>query len=118
MVKKRPVIVLTPAIQGRSQIVTVVALSTSTPEPQQNFHCVLPKASLPQLGSFQVKDTWVKGDMIYSVGWHRLDLIRLNKRKSDGKRAYFNQRLGRDSMRDVYSCVLHGMNLGSLAMYL
>lgn len=57
----------------------------------------------------------MKGDMIYTVGFHRLDLIRLRKKdKVTGKRLYFKQKLGRDQMREIYKCALHGINLGGL----
>lgn len=118
IVKKRPVVVLTPAMRGRHELVTIAALSTSTPDPVRDYHCQLPKASLPQLGNFQEKETWVKGDMVYTVGFHRLDLIKLNKRGPGGKRQYFNQKLGRERMKEIYGCVLHGMNLGSLVQHL
>lgn len=118
MVKVRPVLVLTPSMDGRSGLVTVVGLSTEPPAPPRDFHCVLPRSCLPQLGNFQSKDTWVKGDMVYSVGFHRLDLIKLGKRGPGGKREYFTQRLGRDRMREVYSCVLHGLSFGSLVAHL
>lgn len=115
----RPVVVLTPQIDGRGKLVTVVALSTVAPDPVREFHCRLPRASLPQLGRFQDRDTWVKGDMVYSVGFHRLDLIQLGKRHpGTGKRMYFNQRLGREQMRRVYECVLHGLSLGHLCRHL
>lgn len=74
---------------------------------------------MPQLGNFQENDSWVKGDMIYTVGFHRLDLIRLGKRdKNTGKRLYYTNRFGRVQMREIYKCVLHGLNLGSLCQYL
>ena len=77
MVKKRPVVALTPSMQGRGQLVTVVALSSMKPNPVQKFHCLLPKASLPMSGKFQSNETWVKGDMVYAVVFHRLDLIKV-----------------------------------------
>ncbi len=58
-------------------------------------------------------DDLIKGDMLYSVGFHRLSLIRLGR--SAAGRDYFDDRLGRDKMKEVYACVLHGLNLGSLA---
>lgn len=65
MVKsKRPVIIISAPIKGRTNLVTVVTLSTQKPEHVQNYHYKLPKQSLPQLGNFQNKDSWVKGDMI------------------------------------------------------
>lgn len=119
MVKsKRPVVVITPQMKGRGDLVTVVALSTAEPKPPRPCHCVLPRRSMPQLGRFQEKDTWVKGDMIYTVAFHRLDRIMLGKRDGHGKRLYFDQRLGREQMRKVYSCVLAGLNLGQLALHL
>jgi mRNA interferase MazF len=74
---------------------------------------------MPQLGRFQESDTWVKGDMIYTVGFHRLSSIRLNKRdRNTGKRVYFTQKLGRDQMKEIYKCMLHGLNLGQLGNHL
>lgn len=119
MVKKRPVVVLSPAMQGRQGLVTVAALSSVRPDPPRPFHVMLPKAALPQLGEFQVKETWVKGDMIYAVGFHRLNMIRLGKRdQRTGKRVYFTNRLGRERMQEIYSCVLHGLGIGQLGQYL
>ena len=61
----------------------------------------------------------MKGDMIYTVGFHRLNLIRLGKRNPQtGKRLYFTQRLGRDQMNEVYKCMLHGLGLGDLGQHL
>lgn len=119
MVKSgRPVIVLSPVLPGRSQLVTVVALSSVRPDPIQPYHLQLPRNCLPQIGVFE-KESWLKGDMIYSVGFHRLELIRLGKRNpATGKRLYFSNRLGRDTMRAIYSCVLHGLNMGMLAKHL
>ena len=120
MVKRnRPVLVISPAITGRTELVTVIALSTREPEPKLSYHYKIPKSSMPQLGRFQEKDTWLKGDMIYTVGFHRLELIRLNKKnQSTGKRLYFQNRLGRDQMREVYKCMLHSLNLGYLHAHL
>lgn len=120
MVKSgRPVVIIAPSMQGRdARLATVVALSSEPPDPVMPFHLLLPKATLPQIGQFQVNETWVKGDMIYSVGFHRLDLIRLGKRDANGKRIYFSNTLGRERMRQIYTCVLHGLNLGSMAGHL
>ena len=107
MVKNRPVLVLTPPMAGREKLVTIVCLSTVSPDPVQKYHYQLSKRSMPQLGLFQTKDTWVKADMIYTVGFHRLNLIQLNKRDPNtGKRIYFKQKLGRETMKVVYQCLL------------
>lgn len=119
MVKSgRPVIVISPPNKNRPRLVTVAALSTVRPDPVMPFNMQLPVASLPQLGQFR-NETWLKGDMIYAVGFHRLDLIKLGKRNPEtGKRIYFTNRLGRENMKAVYTCVLHGLNLGAIAKHL
>ncbi|WP_081617423.1 MULTISPECIES: type II toxin-antitoxin system PemK/MazF family toxin [unclassified Thioalkalivibrio] len=120
MVKSgRPVVVLSPLMQGRPNLVTVVALSTKRPDPIMPFHLELPRAALPQLGRFQEQSSWVKGDMVYSVGFHRLDLIKLGKRDSrTGKRMYFTRCLSKERMREIYGCVMHGLNLGHVAPHI
>ncbi len=93
MVKsKRPVIVLTGTIRGRANLVTVIPLSTKTPEPTQHYHYKIPKHSMPMTKNYQHNDSWVKGDMLYTVGFHRLELIQLGKRDINKKRIYFKNR--------------------------
>ncbi|MEE9451293.1 MAG: type II toxin-antitoxin system PemK/MazF family toxin [Gammaproteobacteria bacterium] len=119
MVKsKRPVIVLTGAIRGRANLVTVVPLSTVEPTPPQCHHYKIPKPSMPMIKNFQRGDSWVKGDMVYTIGFHRLNAILLGKRGSDGKREYFKHRLGGEQMREIYRCILYGLNLGHLGEHL
>lgn len=118
MVKsERPVIILTGAIKGRANLVTIAPLSTVEPAPIQPYHYRIPKQSMPMVGTFQQNDSWLKGDMIYTVGFHRLNLIRLGKRKPDGKREYFTNRLGSEQMKQVYQCILHGLNLSKLTNF-
>ena len=119
MVKeKRPVVILTGAIKGRANLVTVVPLSHSEPSPPQLYHYKIPKSSLPMLGNFQDSNSWLKGDMIYTVGFHRLTLIRLGVKGPDGKRVNFKKRLGLEQMKSIYQCVMHGLNLSKLAAYI
>ena len=120
MVKSnRPVIVVSPSMSGRDNLTTIVGLSTVTPDPVQLYHLQLPRACLPMLGQFQERDTWVKGDMIYSVGFHRLDLIKLGQKdRNTRKRLYFTRRLSRERMAEVYGCILHAINLGKLIEHL
>lgn len=114
----RPVIVVSSDMPGRSGLVTIVALSTKEPDKIMPFHYRIPRQSMPMLGNFQEQDSWIKGDMVYTVGFHRLNLIKLGSRGANGKRQYYQRRLGREQMKAVYSCVLHGINLGKLAPYL
>lgn len=118
MVKKRPVLVISPKMKKCSGLCTVVAISTVKPEPIEKWHYQLPKASMPHAKLFQKNDSWIKGDMIYRVGFHRLDLIKLDREPGTGKRAYFRQSLGRDQMAAVYACVLHSLNLSHLQQHI
>ena len=97
---------------------TVVGLSTVQPNPRMPYHLELPKKSLPMLGRYQKKSTWLKGDMIYTVGFHRLDLIHLGRDKTTKKRKYFYDRLGRDQMKLVYGCVLESLNMHHLVEHI
>jgi len=85
MVKRRPVVVLSPPISRRPKLCTVVALSTEPPHVVLPFHCEL-QMKLPP--PWEQGPNWIKGDMVYSVGFHRLDLIRLG-RDEIGQRIYF-----------------------------
>ena len=115
MVKRRPVIVLKAARRG-PKLVQVACLSTAKPEPVLPYHLPIEDKYLPRDKFFQDKETWLKGDMVYTVSFDRLDYIRIGI--DNGKRVYFKQSLSRDNMKSVYSCVLHGMNLGHLSQYL
>jgi len=117
MVKKRPVLVITPPHKGGSKLVTVVPLSTSKPSTIMEYHYQIPNQCLPKTSFFMNSETWIKGDMIYTVGFDRLDLIKIGK-DSQGKRTYYRNKLGRDRMSDIYKCVLHGINLGDLSKHL
>ena len=115
----RPVIVLTPDYKGRTGLVTVVPLSTKEPTEIMPYHYKLPRNCMPQIGRFQDNDSWVKGDLLYTVGFHRLNLIMLGKRDPNtGKRIYYQNRLSRERMKEIYTCVLHGLNLGPLSQHL
>ena len=120
MVKSnRPVVVLTPSMVGRGALVTVAALSTVKPDPIMPYHLEIPKSCMPMLGRFQEDSSWLKGDMVYAVGFHRLDLIKLGARdRQTGQRLYFNRCFSRDRMKEVYGCVLTAMNLGHVTEHI
>lgn len=112
MVKRRPVVVLSPQIKGRQNLCTVVALSTTEPDVVHDYHCkITPMRPYP--APFDAGTMWVKGDMVYAAGFHRLDLIRSGK-DYHGKRQYRTEVLPPNNMRRIEQCVLHGMGLGRL----
>jgi len=115
MVKRRPVIVLSPRIVTRAGLCTVVCLSTTPPNVIQPFHCQI-SIDPPLPAHFQSEGVWVKGDMVYSVSFSRLDLIRTGK--LNGKRTYYYNVLSNDTLKNVRMCVLRGMGLSTLTRHL
>ncbi|MDF0603325.1 type II toxin-antitoxin system PemK/MazF family toxin [Psychromarinibacter sp. C21-152] len=91
MVGRRPVVVISPKMKGRPGLCTIVALSTTPPDPVRQYHCQIDiRPRLPD--PWRSEGVWVKGDMINAVGFHRLDLIRLGK-DPYGKRRYLYEPL-------------------------
>jgi mRNA interferase MazF len=116
MVKPRCVIVLSPRIRARAKLCTVVCLSSTEPDHVMPYHCQLDiRPHLPR--PWDSDGIWVKGDMVYSIGFHRLDLIRLGKDR-DGKRIYRMEILTADQMKKVKCCVLRGLGMATLTKHL
>lgn len=112
MVKRRPVVVISPRIKSRVGLCTVVALSTKAPTPVMPYHCQINlRPELP--APFDSDGVWVKGDMVNVVGFHRLDLFRLG-RDENGKRDYLLEPLSADNIKEIRACVLRALGLQSL----
>jgi uncharacterized protein YifN (PemK superfamily) len=116
MVKRRPVVVISPKISVRAGLCTVVALSTSEPSPKMPYHCQITlDPPLPEPWGDTVR--WVKGDMVCAVGFHRLDFPRFGK-DLKGKRIYRNIHISDDDLRRVRHCVLNALGLAGLTKHL
>jgi len=116
MVKPRCVIVLTPKIKARPRLCTVVCLSTTPPDRVMPYHCQIDiRPQLPR--PWDSDQIGVKGDMIYAVGFHRLDLIRLGKDRG-GKRIYRMEAISPEQLKQVKTCVLRGLGMSVLTKHL
>lgn len=116
MVKKRPVIVISPKLKRRTNLLTVVPLSTMPPSPVQEYHCEL--AFVPPLpGPFDSASMWVKADMLYTVSFDRLHLIATG-RDQHGRRKYLTRKISDADMEAVRKCVLNGIGLSILTKHL
>lgn len=116
MIKRRPVVVLSPKIAARPGLCTVVALSDTAPNRVMPYHCQIDiRRPLPE--SFNSNGVWVKGDMLYAVGFHRLDFIRRGK-DLRGKRDYHYEPLSQENIRKIRECVLRGLGLSVLTKHL
>ncbi|MYZ50326.1 type II toxin-antitoxin system PemK/MazF family toxin [Propylenella binzhouense] len=116
MVKRRPVLVVSPNLKRRTGLCAIVALSTTPPDPVQDYHCTV-RVDPPLPPPFDSPDMWVKADMVSTVGFHRLDLPH-TKRDQYGKRKYLTVRVTPAELRAVYGCVLCGLGMGRLTPHL
>ena len=79
MTKTRPVVVAGPRLRRRANLVTIVPLSTTTPEPAEAYHCRIELESLLP-APFDAKVAWAKCDMVQSVALARLDRFKVRRR--------------------------------------
>ena len=107
MVKRRPVVVLA-AHKTNSKLVAVVPLSTTEPRHLEPYHCKLRRNPLPDEGRTSV---WAKCDMVAVVSTARLDLIRLHRRRDDGKREYLTTKLCAEEFDGIRRGVAHALGL-------
>lgn len=106
MVKIRPVIVISPKLPFRSEIVTVVPVSLTEPKHDLPFVVRLSKNYHP------LEDDnlpcWAKCDMVMNIARWRLDGFKVGKRKWE-----FPQATGPD-LAAVRSGVIHSLGMGHL----
>ena len=109
IVKRRPVIVVSPNFKNRDNVCTVVPLSKSAPNRVMPYHHKLffdPLLPAPYINEF----SWVLGDMLYTVSFERLKQFFLEK-GTNGKRIYDNRVLKKTDIDDVINCVKNGLGL-------
>ena len=108
MVKRRPVIVLSPPIKGRQQLCTVVPLSTTPPRTTLAHHMQI-TMNPPLPHPYNSPTMWLKGDMVLTVAFHRLRL--LFDSKQQGQRVYDVRVLDAAVFEQVKACVRAGIGL-------
>jgi len=106
MVKHRPVIVVSPRLPYRSEIVTVVPISLTAPLHTLPFDVRLSKNYHPQ----EADDLpcWAKCDMIMNIARWRLEGFKIGRRKWATPQA-----TGED-LDAVRAGVIHGLGMGDL----
>lgn len=110
MVKRRPVVVVSPRLKGRDSLCTVVPLSTTPPPKAVPYVC---RIELPQALSEKFSSTvlWVKADMLATVAYRRLDLFRSKRDEKDHRRRYYTVRLTKQQMQDIRACILIALGI-------
>ena len=106
MNKVRPVIVISPRLPYRSQIVSIVPLSTTPPKNEQAF-CVQLKENPNPLKSPEVT-CWAKCDMLLNISLNRLSGFKIGRRKWE------TPHLPPSELEQVREGVLHALGFGGL----
>lgn len=110
MVKTRPVIVVSPRLQGRRDLAAVVPISNSAPDPPCPHHCEIRVALLPAFMQATGGNRWAKCDMIYTFNISRLSPIE-KRRRSYEKRTYEYRKLDLESLQAVRRAAASGLGI-------
>lgn len=101
---------MSPPMEGREQLCTIVPLSTTRPRIVRPYNCeVLFDPPLPF--PYQSPVSWAKADMIMCVAYHRLKLLHGGERDENGKRVYDIRVLNPDKMDEIRQCVRNAIGL-------
>jgi uncharacterized protein YifN (PemK superfamily) len=76
IIKRRPVVVISPTHLKRPKLFTVVPLSTTAPDPVLKYHYKLIGNPVP--GGEPV-EVWAKCDLVATVSVERLDRVKLGR---------------------------------------
>ena len=106
MVKVRPAIVVSPRLPYRSEIVTVVPISTTAPHHELPFVVKLSRNYHPL--EADALNCWAKCDMIMNIARWRLEGFKVGRRKWE-----YPQATG-DDLQAVRHGVLHGLGMDHL----
>ncbi|MCH4151968.1 MAG: type II toxin-antitoxin system PemK/MazF family toxin [Sphingobium sp.] len=115
MTKLRPVVVVSPRLRKRGELVGVVPLSTTEPDQLEDHHCRIEMAK-PLSQNYPSLIMWAKCDMLATVARSRLD--RFKAGRVDGSRIYVSGHLDIDQLKAVRASILYGLGLGSLTIHL
>lgn len=106
MVKTRPVIVVSPKLPYRSDIVAIVPISLTPPRHDLPYCYQLSKNYHPD--EDDTLPCWAKADMLMNVGVYRLSAIKVGRRK------YLYPNLTPEDLQGVKKAVLCGLGLDDL----
>lgn len=110
MRKRRPAIVISPQLDGRNQLCTIVPLSTSAPRPMMKYNCEL-EMDPPLPFPYNSQIMWVKADMLMCVAFHRLKLLDSGRDPSSGERMYDVRVLSDNKMSEIRECIRHSLGM-------
>jgi mRNA interferase MazF len=117
MIKTRPVVVVSPRLRRRGNLVGVVPLSTTVPTSAEPYHCLI-ELENPLPPPFDNPVMWAKCDMYSVVSMQRLDRFKEAKQRHGGARQW---RVGKANAAQIIAlkkAVLCGIGFDSLTIHL
>ncbi len=112
IVKRRPVIVVSPQDVHQTCLCTIVPISTTPPRPVRPYHYKI--ENLPPLDRhFTASTAWVKCDLVYTVSYERLFMFHDGKNAS-GKRLYKQIEVTPEQLKQIRVCILKSIGLTSI----
>jgi mRNA interferase MazF len=117
MIKTRPVVVVSPRLRRRGNLVGVVPLSTTVPTSAEPYHCLI-ELDNPLPPPFDNPVMWAKCDMYSVVSMQRLDRFKEAKQRHGGARQW---RVGKANAAQIIAlkkAVLCGIGFDSLTIHL
>ena len=105
IVKTRPVIVVSPQPRFNSGLCTVVPISSKPPNQIEPYHYSMDPTLIP---GEKYPEAWIKGDLVQTVGLHRLDRFKV------GFRNYQAPILPEAVLTEARRCVLHATGMHTL----
>jgi mRNA interferase MazF len=116
MVKTRLCVVITPRLRRRTGLCTVIPLSTTDPDPAEDYHYQIQfPRELPR--PWDGPSKWAKCDMLATVGYHRLSPIGVG-RSTDGKRSYIYPHITTEQLKEIRRGMLCALTLRELTQHL
>lgn len=109
MVKKRPVIIVAPPRKGGPDLVTLVPISMTDPEPVEPYHAEIPKTDLPKPLWGKNGTRWAKCDMLYTLNVSRLELARTDRQ--GGVRTNVPGKLTHATLLTVRQAIAKGLGI-------
>ncbi len=106
MVKRRPVVVISPPPKHMTHLCTIVPLSTVVPVPVEPFHHLMDPRSLT--GLHRTGESWAKCDMVYTISLQRLN--RVGGRNGPGRIQVLD-----DDLNAIRECVKIALGLDTPA---
>ena len=117
MVKLRPAVIVSPRLRRRADLVAVVPLSTTPPDPVEPHHCSL-TLTTPLPKPFDAPQMWAKCDMVATVALSRLDRFRDGRAPGGGARRFMTGKVSAAQLVEIRKAILYGLGLGSLTVHL